>query len=110
MDNTEMDTTSNTSAYSYTKVLDARKQPIRGLWMRNNRFLARITVEDDAGRKAIKWVPLENATTKQPVRTMPEAKAALEKLKGQRHDNQPPHLHRISPTGVGLILRKCGTS
>lgn len=48
--------------YRYTKVLDNRKQSIRGLWRRNGSFVARITVEDDTGRKKVKWVPLEAAT------------------------------------------------
>jgi len=49
---------SNSRRYNYTKVLDNRKHAIRGLWRRNGKFVARITVEDDAGRKAVKWVPL----------------------------------------------------
>src|SRR3989442_15916597 len=53
---------SNSRRYRYTKVLDNRKHAIRGLWRRNGSFVARITVEDDAGRKAVKWVPL-NAET-----------------------------------------------
>ena len=48
--------------YRYTKVLDNRKYAIRGLWRRNGKFVARITVEDDAGRKAVKWVPLKAET------------------------------------------------
>jgi integrase len=50
---------SRSRRYKYTKVLDNRKHAIRGLWRRNGKFVARITVEDDAGRKAVKWVPLE---------------------------------------------------
>jgi hypothetical protein len=42
--------------YRYTKVLDNRKHAIRGLWKRNGNF---VTVEDNARRKAVKWVPLE---------------------------------------------------
>ena len=53
---------SNSRNYSYTKVRDSRKHPIRGLWRRNGKFVARLTVEDDAGRKATKWVPLEAHT------------------------------------------------
>src|SRR3989442_15121794 len=53
---------SSSRRYKYTKVLDNRKHAIRGLWRRNGSFVARITVEDDAGRKAVKWVPL-NAET-----------------------------------------------
>ena len=54
---------SSSRRYRYTKVLDNRKHAIRGLWRRNGSFIARITVEDDAGRKAVKWVPLEANTT-----------------------------------------------
>src|ERR1700679_3305667 len=50
---------SSSRRYKYTKVLDNRKHAIRGLWRRNGKFLARITVEDDGGHKAVKWVPLE---------------------------------------------------
>jgi integrase len=53
---------SNSRRYKYTKVLDNRKHAVRGLWRRNGRFVARITVEDDAGRKSVKWVTLAAAT------------------------------------------------
>jgi integrase len=53
---------STSRRYKYTKVLDNRKHAIRGLWRRNGKFMARITVEDDAGRKRLKWVPLTAAT------------------------------------------------
>jgi integrase len=49
---------SNSRRYKYTKVLDNRKHAIRGLWRRNGKFVARITVEDDVGQKSVKWVPL----------------------------------------------------
>src|SRR5580658_701898 len=50
----------NTSsrAHTYQKVCDNRKQPIRGLWRRNGNYLARLSVEDDMGRKQVKWTPL----------------------------------------------------
>jgi hypothetical protein len=54
---------SQSRRYQYTKVLDNRKHPIRGLWRRGEKFLARITVEDDAGRKTVKWVPLKATTS-----------------------------------------------
>jgi integrase len=59
------DSSSNSRRYKYTKVLDNRKHAIRGLWKRNGKFVARITVEDDAGGKAVKWVPLKAGTTAQ---------------------------------------------
>jgi hypothetical protein len=49
---------SSSRRYRYTKVLDNCKHAIRGLWRRNGSFVARVTVEDDAGRKAVKWVLL----------------------------------------------------
>src|SRR5438876_1175762 len=54
---------SNSRRHKYTKVCDNRKHPIRGLWRRNGNFLARITIEDDAGRRTAKWVPLKAQTT-----------------------------------------------
>lgn len=51
------------SPYKYRKVLDGRKQPIRGLWERNGKFIARLSVEDDNGMKRTKWAPLEGAAT-----------------------------------------------
>ena len=53
---------SSSRRYRYTKVLDNRKHAIRGLWRRNGKFVARITIEDDGGGKAIKWVPLKAST------------------------------------------------
>src|SRR5687768_9249912 len=73
----------------YQKVLDGRKQPIRGLWVRNNRFLARITVSDDtSGRKEVKWVPLEKA------QTVPQAQVELRRLLSCRDTNNLPALKR----------------
>ncbi len=71
---------------TYQKVRDGRKQPIRGLWIRNNRFYARLTVEDaNTGTKNVRRVPLE-------VKTVAEAVAALKKLQTQRADNDLPVL------------------
>ena len=78
---------SSSRRYRYTKVLDNRKHPIRGLWKRNGSFVARITVEDDAGLKAVKWVPLEAATAA-------EAKQELDKLVVERSENRLRHIGR----------------
>ncbi|MDR3456249.1 MAG: hypothetical protein P4N60_02290 [Verrucomicrobiae bacterium] len=51
------------SHYQYKKVLDGRKQPIRGLWERNGKLIARLSVENDAGQKETLWVALEDAET-----------------------------------------------
>jgi hypothetical protein len=42
---------------TYQKVRDGRKQPIRGLWVRNGRFYARLTVEDpNMGEKSVRRI------------------------------------------------------
>jgi integrase len=73
--------------HRYTKVLDNRKHPIRGLWRRNGKFVARITVEDDAGRKAVKWVPLEAQTTA-------EAQEEFRTLLVERGEDRLRHIGR----------------
>lgn len=37
-----------THVVKYVKVLDRRKQPIRGLWVCNGRFYAQLKIEDSA--------------------------------------------------------------
>jgi hypothetical protein len=40
--------------------MDKRKRPIRGLWERNGRYYAQLTVEDQVtGIKQVKRVPME---------------------------------------------------
>jgi integrase len=74
------------SPYKFKKVYDGRKQPIRGLWERNGKFLARIAVEDDDGMKRTRWVPLEDAET------IPQAQAKLAALHTDRSRNALPVL------------------
>jgi len=57
--------TSSQRRHSYTKVLDVRKRPVRHLYRRNGSFYARISVEDEQGRKKKAWVPLNVETTAQ---------------------------------------------
>jgi len=73
----------------YLKVLDDRKRPIRGLWMRNGRFYAQLTVEDqETGRKQVRRVPLAEATT--PA----QARQKLEDLLVNRRKGSLPVLKR----------------
>jgi integrase len=76
------------SRYQYKKVLDGRKQPIRGLWERNGKFVARLAVEDDAGLKETRWVPLEDAET------VAQAQDKLKTLHVNRSRNDLPVLKR----------------
>src|SRR5213593_3229900 len=87
-------TTQIHAALRYQKVKDARKRAIRGLWRRGKRFYARLSIEDESGRKQVRWIPLIDNQTKQPVETAPQAVAALERLKVQRSDNALPTLGR----------------
>ena len=62
-----------THVASFAKVLDGRKQPVRGLWERNGRFYAQVSIEDFAtGLKRVRRVPLNNAEGK-PVETVAQA-------------------------------------
>ncbi len=78
---------SSSRHHRYTKVLDNRKHAIRGLWRRNGNFVARITVEDDAGRKAVKWVPLKAETTA-------EAQDEFRTLLVERNEDRLRHIGR----------------
>ena len=84
---------SSSRRHRYTKVCDNRKHPVRGLWRRNGGYLARITAEDDEGRKSVKWVPLTEATT--------DADAVVEfrKLLTEREEN------RLRPIGLSPLLK-----
>lgn len=85
-----------THAARYTKVLDGRKQPIRGLWQRNDAFYARLDVETSAGTKATKRVRLVDSAGL-PVKTVPEAVKALARLRDKREHDDLPAL-RLCPT------------
>jgi len=73
--------------HKYTKVLDNRKHPIHGLWRRNGNFLARISVEDEAGRKEVRWVPLA-------AKTAAEAQEEFRTLMVERTENRLRHIGR----------------
>lgn len=74
---------------TYQKVLDARKRPIRGLWVRNGRYYARLAVENpENGRKSVRRVPLEVA------QTVAQAQTELRRLLNQREEKSLPVLKR----------------
>ncbi|MEI6193658.1 MAG: integrase [Verrucomicrobiota bacterium] len=73
----------------YQRVMDERKRPIRGLWVRNNRYYAQLTVADEhTGLKQVRRVPLEGATT--PA----QARKQLEELLVNRRKGILPVLKR----------------
>ena len=76
-------------AGTYKKVMDQRKRPIRGLWRRNARYYAQVTIEDpNTGVKHVRRVPLEGATTDS------QAVAKLHELVTQRRKGALPTLKR----------------
>jgi len=69
----------------YLKVLDGRKQPIRGLWLLGGRYYSRLVVLDaETGAKSVKRIPLEGVTT------VAKATAAQLRLLTQRETNELP--------------------
>jgi integrase len=85
---------SQSHATKFTKVKDGRKQPVRGLWVRNGRYYARLNVENPiTGAKKTKWVPLLDKD-QNPVQTVPQAIAELRRKQTQRSDDNLPALGR----------------
>ena len=83
--------------HKYTKVLDNRKHPVRGLWRRNGSFVARISIEDTAGRKNVRWVPLA-------AKSAAEAQDEFRKLLVERTENRLRHVG-LSPAFAEYLDR-----
>jgi integrase len=108
------ETSANHSA-KFAKVLNGRKQPIRGLWVRNGRYYARLAIEDgNTGERMVRRVPLLDKDGK-PVETVPQAVEAMNRLKVKRSDNDLPVLKRTPRFGeyvemyLGFIRSGQGT-
>jgi integrase len=80
----------------YQKVYDSRKRRMRGLWQRNERYYANLTVTDDLGVKSSRWVPLEVPLDGS---SLTEAKADYDRLKVERADD------RLRPLGLTPTVR-----
>lgn len=86
-------------ALTFSKVLDGRKQPIRGLWIRGARYYARLSVENPiTGVKKTRRVPLIDKEGN-AVQTVAQAVAELKRLQTQRSDNALPTLARTPKFG-----------
>src|SRR5437016_4583321 len=86
-----IETHRNARADTYRKVLDSRKRRVRGMWQRQGRYFANLTVADDLGRKTARMVPLNGAT-------LDEAKADYARLQTERADD------RLRPLGLTPTL------
>lgn len=74
----------------FVKAVDGRNHPVRGLWVRNGRFYARIKAEGTDGSLKARWVPLPGAST------VAEAKTALRELFSKR-DRQELVVAKAAP-------------
>jgi integrase len=83
----------------FSKVLDGRKQPVRGLWERNGRYYAQLTVENPiTGEKKVRRVPLTDKDGL-PVPTAAQAIGELKRLQTQRSDHDMPSVGRTPKFG-----------
>ena len=74
---------------TYQRAFDERKRPIRGLWVRNGRYYAQLTIEDEhTGEKGVRRIPLEGVTT------AAQARDKMEDLRVDRRKAQLPVLRR----------------
>src|SRR5262245_17253887 len=80
---------------AFKKATDSRSQPIRGLWIRNGSFLARLAIDGK-----LKWIPLPNA------QTVVEAKAELARVQLERTDNTLRHIGRAPSFADYLVTYK----
>ncbi|PYJ86914.1 MAG: hypothetical protein DME22_03300 [Verrucomicrobia bacterium] len=79
---------------TFAKVVNGRKQPVRGLWRRGDRYYAQLTVEDPfTGQKKVRRVSLCNAEG-EPVQTVPQAIEEMQRLKVKRAEDDLPKLGR----------------
>ncbi len=85
----------------YQRAVDSRKRPIRGLWVRSEKFYARLSVVDpDTGRKEVRPVRLKQDVARngkkatEDVVGLADAQKAMLRLKSQRNEDDLPSLRR----------------
>jgi integrase len=89
-----------THGATFSKVLDGRKQPVRGLWERNGRFYAQLRIENPiTGVKKTRRVPLVDKDGV-GVPTVAQAIAELKRMQTKRADDQLGVVGRTEKFGV----------
>ena len=79
---------------TFAKVVNGRKQPVRGLWRRAGLYYAQLTIEDSfTGQKKVCRLSLCNAEG-EPVQTVPQAIEEMQRLKVKRAEDDLPKLGR----------------
>lgn len=75
-------------------MVNGRKEPVRGLWRRGDRYYAQLTVEDSfTGQKKVRRVSLCNAEG-EPVQTVAQPIEEMHRLKVKRSEDDLPKLGR----------------
>ena len=88
----------NQGATGYAKVFDQRKRRVRGLWERNGTYYAQMTLPHPVTQlPVVRRVRLEDKDG-QPVTTIPQAIAVMNKMKGQRDDDVLKIAAKRTPT------------
>jgi hypothetical protein len=95
--NRPLATSAHSHASQFTMAKDGRKQPIRGLWERNGKYIARISVEDDAGVSRTRWVPLEDADHERRCRLQHGTVTRHKRLAEQRNTPDELRLADLQP-------------
>jgi integrase len=85
----------------FTKVVDRRGQPLRGLWLRGSTYYARITVEDPDGGKRERRLALDASS-------LSEAREALARLRAEppehnRRKKRVPLFPEFWPTYIEAV-------
>src|ERR1051326_5045140 len=85
-ESTQPSKTGQSHAATFAKVLDGRKHPIRGLWQRNARYYAQLTVFDPiTGKDKVQRICLMDKQG-EPVKSRADAVAVMESLRTKRRD------------------------
>ena len=109
--NIETEHTRQTHDAIFAKVLDGRKQPIRGLWIRNGRYYARLNLEDlRTGARVNRRIPLLDKDGR-PIQSLVHAKDQLRRLLIDRKDNKLPMLRQNPKLAefAGAYLQSIGS-
>src|SRR6266536_5320267 len=77
----------------FIAVRDSRNRRVRGLYQRNGRYYAQLWVDRGYGKKAPRRFPLFTSDNS-PVRTLQQAKEALEVKRHERREDALPLLGR----------------
>lgn len=100
-------TASSTHRAKFIPARDSRNRRVPGLYLRGDRYYAQLWVDVGNGKKTSRRFPLRDGAN-QPVRTLSDAREALEVKRHERRENQLPTIgHKpVFPITVPSILKR----